>query len=47
VIPSDHKWYRNHTIAKILIEVLGELHQDYPAPDLNVDELRARLEEPR
>lgn len=32
VIPSDHKWYRNVAISEILVETLGSLKLEYPAP---------------
>jgi len=32
VIPSDHKWYRNVAISKILIDVLQGLKMEYPQP---------------
>lgn len=32
VIPSDHKWYRNVAISKILIDVLAGLKMKYPQP---------------
>ncbi len=30
VIPSDHKWYRNVAISKILVERMGSLSLKYP-----------------
>ncbi len=47
VIPSDHKWYRNWAIARLLIETLEELHMEYPEPDLDLEALRTALEPPR
>lgn len=44
VIPSDHKWYRNWAIARLLIEVLEDMNPDYPQTDLDVEALRAQLE---
>jgi PPK2 family polyphosphate:nucleotide phosphotransferase len=32
VIPSDHKWYRNWAISRILIDTLGEMKPSYPQP---------------
>jgi PPK2 family polyphosphate:nucleotide phosphotransferase len=46
VVPADHKWYRNWAVAHVLLDVLQGLHQDYPAPDLDLDALYARLEPP-
>jgi len=44
VIPSDRKWYRNWAIATLLLETLRGLDLDWPAPDYDVAEQRARLE---
>jgi PPK2 family polyphosphate:nucleotide phosphotransferase len=44
VIPSDRKWYRNWAIAQLLLETLRALDLDWPAPDYDVAEQRARLE---
>lgn len=32
VIPSDHKWYRNVAVSKILVEAMRSLKLDYPPP---------------
>jgi PPK2 family polyphosphate:nucleotide phosphotransferase len=44
VIPSDRKWYRNWAIGTLLLEVLRGLDLDWPRPDYDVAEQRARLE---
>ena len=46
VIPANHKWYRNWAVAHILVDAMSELHSDYPAPDLDIDALRAQLSAP-
>jgi PPK2 family polyphosphate:nucleotide phosphotransferase len=46
VIPADNKWYRNWAVAQILVDVLGELHDDFPRPDLDLDDLREQLAPP-
>jgi len=43
VVPSDRKWYRNWAIAQLLLESLRALDLDWPAPDYDVAEQRARL----
>ncbi|RNL64177.1 polyphosphate kinase 2 family protein [Nocardioides marmoriginsengisoli] len=43
VIPSDRKWYRNLAIGNLLLEALRGLDLDWPAPDYDVAEQRARL----
>lgn len=32
VIPADHKWYRNWSISRILIDTLTEMDPRYPEP---------------
>lgn len=44
VIPSDHKWYRNWAIGRLLLEHLRGLDLAWPLPDYDVAEQRARLE---
>jgi PPK2 family polyphosphate:nucleotide phosphotransferase len=43
VVPADHKWYRNWAIGHLLLEALRGMDLDWPAPDYDVDEQRARL----
>lgn len=45
VIPSDKKWYRNWAIANILLETLRGMDLEWPAPDYDIAEQRARLVE--
>lgn len=46
VVPSDHKWYRNWAIARLLLATLDDLELDYPQPELDLEDLRSRLEPP-
>lgn len=48
VVPSDHKWHRNWTIAMVLIEHFEQLGETYPELDTesDIDTLRARLAPP-
>jgi PPK2 family polyphosphate:nucleotide phosphotransferase len=43
VIPADRKWYRNWAVSQLLAETLGELNPAYPATDLDIPALTARL----
>lgn len=43
VVPADRKWYRNWAVGRILRETLEEMDPRYPAPDLDLRALRARL----
>lgn len=40
VIPSDHKWYRNLAIARIVVERLEALAMSYPPPHVDLDRIR-------
>ena len=40
VIPSDHKWYRNLAISKILVDTLKELKLAYPAPVMDASKIK-------
>ena len=44
VVPSDHKWFRNLTIAQLLLETLKTLDPQWPKADFDVDKERERLE---
>jgi PPK2 family polyphosphate:nucleotide phosphotransferase len=44
VVPGDHKWYRNWAVGQLLLEALQGMKLEWPEPDYDVDEQRARLE---
>lgn len=46
VIHADHKWYRNWAIAAVLLATFESMAMSYPQPDLDVEELRRRLQPP-
>ncbi len=46
IIPADHKWYRNWAIATLLAETWRDWNLAYPQIDLDLAELRSRLESP-
>ena len=46
VIPADNKWYRNWVIAKLLLATFDSMGSSYPQPDLDLNDLRARLAPP-
>jgi PPK2 family polyphosphate:nucleotide phosphotransferase len=35
IVPANHKWYRNHVVASVLVSALEDLHMKYPEPDLS------------
>ncbi len=39
-IPSDHKWYRNVAISKILVDAIDGLKLSYPKPSVDVRKLK-------
>jgi PPK2 family polyphosphate:nucleotide phosphotransferase len=43
VVPSDKKWYRNWAVGQLLAEALRGMQLDWPTPDYDVEEQRARL----
>ena len=40
VIPSDHKWFRNLAIARIVVEYLEGLEMKFPAPSVDLEQIR-------
>ncbi len=45
VIPSNHKWFRNLAISKIVAETLEDLHLAYPPATVDLEEVRKQYEE--
>jgi PPK2 family polyphosphate:nucleotide phosphotransferase len=43
VVPADRKWYRNWAVANLLLAHLDELGLEYPAVELPLADLAARL----
>src|SRR5581483_12095588 len=43
VIPSDHKWFRNLAVARIVVQTLAELKMSFPKPKVDIDEIRRRF----
>ena len=39
VIPADHKWFRNLTVSRIIVEALEKLDMHYPPPLPNADQI--------
>ena len=40
VIPSNHKWFRNLAIARIVVEHLESLKLSYPKPTVDLERIR-------
>lgn len=43
VVPSDHKWYRNLAVGRLLLDTLRGMDLRWPVADFDVDAERARL----
>ena len=44
VIPADHKWYRDASVAGIVLETLEAMDPQLPPVDVDLDEVRALYE---
>ena len=40
IIPSDHKWFRNLAIARIVVEYMEGLDLKYPSPSVDLKQIR-------
>jgi PPK2 family polyphosphate:nucleotide phosphotransferase len=40
VIPSNHKWFRDLAIARIVVETLEALEMKYPKPTVDIEHIR-------
>lgn len=40
VIPSNHKWFRNLAVARIIVEYLEALKMHYPKPTVDLEHIR-------
>ena len=45
VIPANHKWFRNLAVARIVTDALDDLGMKYPAPSVDLDEMRRKYHE--
>lgn len=45
VVPTDRKWYARAVVQDLLISALTSLHQDWPEPQYDVEDMRRRLAE--
>jgi len=42
VIPSNHKWFRNLAVSRIMVEALQSMNPKFPAPSVDMAEIRKR-----
>jgi PPK2 family polyphosphate:nucleotide phosphotransferase len=40
IIPSNHKWFRNLAVARIIVEYLETLNMKYPKPTVDIERIR-------
>jgi len=40
VIPSNHKWFRNLAVSKIIVDTLEDMHLALPAPSVDIEAIR-------
>jgi PPK2 family polyphosphate:nucleotide phosphotransferase len=45
IIPSDHKWFRNLVVSKIVVEALESLNLGLPPTSVDLDEIRRKYHE--
>jgi polyphosphate kinase 2 (PPK2 family) len=45
VIPSNHKWFRNLAVSQIIAGTLDDLEMAYPAPTVDLNEIRRKYHE--
>ena len=42
IIPSNHKWFRNLAVSKIVVETLESLHMNFPAPTVDINDIKRK-----
>ena len=42
VIPSNHKWFRNLAVSRIVAETLESLGMKFPAPTVDIDQIKQK-----
>lgn len=47
VIPSNHKWFRNLAVARIVVEHLESLNLSYPKPTVDLERIRREYQAAR
>ncbi len=40
VIPANHKWFRNLTVARIVVETMQGMNMKYPEPSVDLQHIR-------
>ncbi len=47
IIPSDHKWYRNVAISRIVVEAMKHLNLKYPEPTFDPSGIDLKSQSPQ
>ncbi len=42
IVPANHKWFRNHAVASIVVDAMESLRLKVPPPTVNLEEIRKR-----
>ena len=42
IIPSNHKWFRNLAVSRIIREYLESLSMQFPAPTVDIKEIKRK-----
>ncbi|HXV81746.1 MAG TPA: polyphosphate kinase 2 family protein [Candidatus Binatia bacterium] len=42
VIPSNHKWFRNLAVSRIVVEALESLNMQFPEPTVDISEIKRK-----
>ena len=45
IIPSNHKWFRNLAVSRILVETLESLNMQFPAPTVDLADIARKYHE--
>ena len=42
IIPSNHKWFRNLAVSRVVVEALENLKMTFPQPSVNLDDIKKK-----
>jgi PPK2 family polyphosphate:nucleotide phosphotransferase len=45
IIPSNHKWFRNLAISRIVVETLESMKMKFPKPSVDISEIKRKYHE--
>jgi PPK2 family polyphosphate:nucleotide phosphotransferase len=47
IIPANHKWFRNLTVSRIVVDAMESLHLQLPRPTVDIEALKRKLTDRR